>query len=128
VKFEGTVVTIESFIAWKAKFDAEMEELNRKKGKTTDVSNKLTGKSKCLLHGSLMGILPYSVQFACFTVTEKLVPQFFKMLLTWMHKLTIGLLFLKHLHCFELFETFLLCSCGGAWCTQSIDFGYAGVK
>lgn len=44
VKFEGHRVTIESFLAWKAKFDAEMAELKKKKGKTVDVSNKPTGK------------------------------------------------------------------------------------
>lgn len=42
-KFEGTRVTIENFLAWKAKFDAEMVELNKKKLSNDPMKNKLTG-------------------------------------------------------------------------------------
>ncbi|KAF7488332.1 RWD domain-containing protein 1 [Sarcoptes scabiei] len=41
-KFEGTRVTVESFILWKLKFDAEMAALNQKDLKSD--STKLTGK------------------------------------------------------------------------------------
>lgn len=41
-KFEGTRVTVESFISWKLKFDAEMAEKN-KLAKAVDPT-KLTGK------------------------------------------------------------------------------------
>jgi len=46
VLFQGTVVTIENFLAWKAKFELEMFELKRKKQKEEEQSgkNKLTGK------------------------------------------------------------------------------------
>lgn len=40
-KFEGTRVTVESFISWKLKFDAEMAEKNA--AKVVDLT-KLTGK------------------------------------------------------------------------------------
>lgn len=44
-KFEGTRVTIETFIAWKASFDAEGEPFVKK---TNDnLSKKLTGKIVC---------------------------------------------------------------------------------
>ena len=43
-KFEGTRVTIESFLAWKAKFDAEMDELKRRKGEQEKANDKLTGR------------------------------------------------------------------------------------
>uniref|UniRef100_A0A6M2E527 RWD domain-containing protein n=1 Tax=Amblyomma tuberculatum TaxID=48802 RepID=A0A6M2E527_9ACAR len=43
VKFEGTRVTVESFLAWKSKFDAELEEI-RNKDKTLIASGKLTGR------------------------------------------------------------------------------------
>ena len=44
-KFEGTRVTIETFLAWKNKFDAEMAELKRQRGQQKDGQNtKLTGK------------------------------------------------------------------------------------
>ncbi|XP_026868322.1 RWD domain-containing protein 1 [Electrophorus electricus] len=44
--FQGTVVTIESFLSWKAQFEREMVELKRKKQKEDEQSgkNKLTGK------------------------------------------------------------------------------------
>uniref|UniRef100_A0A131XI71 RWD domain-containing protein n=1 Tax=Hyalomma excavatum TaxID=257692 RepID=A0A131XI71_9ACAR len=43
VKFEGTRVTVESFLAWKSKFDAEMAEI-RNRDKTLNASGKLTGR------------------------------------------------------------------------------------
>ncbi|XP_003215622.1 RWD domain-containing protein 1 isoform X1 [Anolis carolinensis] len=44
--FHGTPVTIETFLSWKAKFDAELLEIKRKKMKEEEQSgkNKLTGK------------------------------------------------------------------------------------
>lgn len=44
--FQGTVVTIETFLSWKAKFEAEMIELKKKKQKEEEQSGKkkLTGK------------------------------------------------------------------------------------
>ncbi|XP_072525561.1 RWD domain-containing protein 1 isoform X2 [Salminus brasiliensis] len=44
--FQGTVVTIENFLSWKAQFEQEMAELKRKKQKEEEQSgkNKLTGK------------------------------------------------------------------------------------
>ncbi|XP_076593998.1 RWD domain-containing protein 1 isoform X2 [Chaetodon auriga] len=46
VAFQGTVVTIENFLAWKAKFEVEMAELRRKKQKEEEQAGKpkLTGK------------------------------------------------------------------------------------
>jgi len=46
VLFQGTVVTIENFLAWKATFEHEMFELKRKKQKEEEQSGKikLTGK------------------------------------------------------------------------------------
>ncbi|XP_064618151.1 RWD domain-containing protein 1-like [Liolophura sinensis] len=43
-RFEGTRVTIETFLAWKMKFDAEMAEKDRLLGITETTSKKLTGK------------------------------------------------------------------------------------
>ena len=43
-KFEGTRVTIETFLAWKTKFDAEMDEIKKRSGQVEKESNKLTGK------------------------------------------------------------------------------------
>ncbi|XP_056332221.1 RWD domain-containing protein 1 [Danio aesculapii] len=44
--FQGTVVTIETFLSWKAKFEAEMTELKKKRQKEEEQSGKkkLTGK------------------------------------------------------------------------------------
>ncbi|XP_033836775.1 RWD domain-containing protein 1 [Periophthalmus magnuspinnatus] len=44
--FQGTVVTIENFLAWKAKFEMEMTEIRKKRQKEEEQSgkNKLTGK------------------------------------------------------------------------------------
>ncbi|XP_066508798.1 RWD domain-containing protein 1-like [Hoplias malabaricus] len=44
--FQGTVVTIENFLSWKAKFEQDMAELKSKKQKEEEQSgkNKLTGK------------------------------------------------------------------------------------
>ncbi|KAK9960974.1 hypothetical protein ABG768_008800 [Culter alburnus] len=44
--FQGTVVTIENFLSWKAKFEQEMTELKRKRQKEEEQSGKgkLTGK------------------------------------------------------------------------------------
>ncbi|XP_070822264.1 RWD domain-containing protein 1 [Chaetodon trifascialis] len=46
VAFQGTVVTIENFLAWKAKFEVEVAELRRKKQKEEEQAGKpkLTGK------------------------------------------------------------------------------------
>ncbi|XP_074640035.1 RWD domain-containing protein 1-like [Tubulanus polymorphus] len=43
-KFEGTIVTIETFLAWKSKFDAEMQERRRLEGIEEKVTKKLTGR------------------------------------------------------------------------------------
>lgn len=45
--FQGTVVTIENFLAWKATFDLEMSELRRKKQKEEEQGGKakLTGRT-----------------------------------------------------------------------------------
>ena len=42
-RFEGTRVTIETFLVWKAKFDNELAELRGQKGKDDASSKKLTG-------------------------------------------------------------------------------------
>jgi len=42
-RFEGTRVTIETFMAWKAKFDSELAELQHRKGKDDASNKKLTG-------------------------------------------------------------------------------------
>ncbi len=46
--FQGTVVTIENFVSWKAKFDQEMAELNKKRQKEEEQAGKgkLTGELK----------------------------------------------------------------------------------
>ncbi|XP_061529636.1 RWD domain-containing protein 1 [Phycodurus eques] len=46
VAFQGTVVTIENFLAWKGKFELEVAEIRRKKQKEEEQSGKakLTGK------------------------------------------------------------------------------------
>ncbi|XP_029360600.1 RWD domain-containing protein 1 [Echeneis naucrates] len=46
VAFQGTVVTIENFLAWKAQFEMELAELRRKKQKEEEQAGKpkLTGK------------------------------------------------------------------------------------
>lgn len=45
--FQGTVVTIENFLSWKAKFDQDMAELKSKKQKDEEQlgKGKLTGES-----------------------------------------------------------------------------------
>ncbi|XP_071539898.1 RWD domain-containing protein 1 [Panulirus ornatus] len=43
-KFEGTRVTVETFLAWKAKFDAEMATLRSEKEKEEEKNKKLTGR------------------------------------------------------------------------------------
>uniref|UniRef100_A0A667XWE5 RWD domain-containing protein 1 n=1 Tax=Myripristis murdjan TaxID=586833 RepID=A0A667XWE5_9TELE len=48
VAFQGTVVTIENFLAWKAKFELEMAELRRKKQKEEEPTGRWTHKSLCL--------------------------------------------------------------------------------
>ncbi|ESO84172.1 hypothetical protein LOTGIDRAFT_66926, partial [Lottia gigantea] len=52
-KFEGTRVTIENFIAWKKKFDAEMAELKNLKQNSEPTSKKKTGKQLFLEDKSL---------------------------------------------------------------------------
>jgi hypothetical protein len=47
-KFEGTRVTIENFLAWKTKFDAEMAELNKNRNDNEIARSKLTGNYKCV--------------------------------------------------------------------------------
>ena len=42
-KFEGTRVTIETFLAWKTKFDAERKELKRFQKDNDQLSKKPTG-------------------------------------------------------------------------------------
>ena len=42
-KFEGTVVTIETFVVWKTKFNAEMDELKKKRGEKKKDCSKLSG-------------------------------------------------------------------------------------
>lgn len=44
-RFHGTPVTIENFLNWKAKFDAELLEIKRKKMKEEEQAgkNKLSG-------------------------------------------------------------------------------------
>ncbi|XP_028837578.1 RWD domain-containing protein 1 [Denticeps clupeoides] len=46
VAFQGTIVTIETFLSWKAQFEQEVNELKKKKQKEEEQSgkNKLTGK------------------------------------------------------------------------------------
>ncbi|XP_069028076.1 RWD domain-containing protein 1 [Embiotoca jacksoni] len=46
VAFQGTVVTIENFLAWKANFEIDMDELRRKRQKEEEQAgkHKLTGK------------------------------------------------------------------------------------
>lgn len=46
VAFQGTVVSIENFLAWKAKFELEMTELRKKRQKEEEQTGKikLTGK------------------------------------------------------------------------------------
>lgn len=63
VKFQGTVVTIENFLAWKAKFELEMAEFRRKKQKEEEQAGKprLTGKSVSLLCQSLGSCLQNKV-------------------------------------------------------------------
>jgi len=52
-KFEGTVVTIESFLAWQTKFDAEMAELKRQKCKEDTAVKKLSGKDLFMLNNAM---------------------------------------------------------------------------
>ncbi|KAK6169989.1 hypothetical protein SNE40_018490 [Patella caerulea] len=52
-KFQGTRVTIENFLAWKAKFDAEMAELKQKKQSKESSSKKKTGRQLFLEDQSL---------------------------------------------------------------------------
>jgi len=44
-RFEGTIVTVETFMSWKLKFDAEKAEMRRLKGYDDSVSKKPTGKA-----------------------------------------------------------------------------------
>lgn len=53
-KFEGTRVTIENFLAWKTKFDAEMAELNKNRNDNEIARSKLTGKELFLQDASMM--------------------------------------------------------------------------
>lgn len=42
-RFEGTQVNIDTFMAWKVKFDAEMNEIKRQKGIVIKGTKGLTG-------------------------------------------------------------------------------------
>lgn len=54
-KFEGTVVTIENFLAWKAKFDAEMAELNKNRVEVDpNAKSKYSGKELFMRDASLI--------------------------------------------------------------------------
>lgn len=53
-RFEGTRVTVETFMAWKMKFDAEMAELKRLKGLGDSGIKKPTGKELFLSDNSMM--------------------------------------------------------------------------
>lgn len=50
VAFQGTVVTIENFLAWKVQFDQDVAELKRKKLKEEEQAGKtkLTGTLLCM--------------------------------------------------------------------------------
>ena len=49
IRFEGTKVTIENFVAWKTKFDTEMAELKRLNNqREQQASSKLSGKKVLL--------------------------------------------------------------------------------
>jgi len=52
-QFEGTRVTIETFLVWKAKFDGELAELRRLKGKDETTNKKLTGDDYAVLATSV---------------------------------------------------------------------------
>lgn len=47
--FHGTVVTIENFLAWKAKFELEVAEIRRKKQKEEEQSGKAKLTGKCFI-------------------------------------------------------------------------------
>ncbi|CAG5134158.1 unnamed protein product, partial [Candidula unifasciata] len=53
-RFEGTRVTVETFMAWKLKFDAEMAELRRLKGLGDAGNKKPTGKELFLSDNSMV--------------------------------------------------------------------------
>ncbi|XP_059177503.1 RWD domain-containing protein 1-like [Physella acuta] len=52
-RFEGTRVNVESFMAWKLKFDAERAEMRRLKGLSDGSSKKPTGKELFMADQSL---------------------------------------------------------------------------
>lgn len=52
-KIEGTRVTVESFLAWKAKFDAEMRSKKKQKVVEDTAQKRLTGKQQFLLDATL---------------------------------------------------------------------------
>ncbi|RUS73096.1 hypothetical protein EGW08_019140, partial [Elysia chlorotica] len=53
-RFEGTRVTVETFLAWKKMFDAEMAEQRRLRGISDVVSKKPTGKALFLSDTSMI--------------------------------------------------------------------------
>lgn len=53
-KFEGIRCTVENFLAWKTKFDAEMAELNKRKLENDPSKSKLSGKELFLRDASMM--------------------------------------------------------------------------
>ena len=57
-RFEGTQVTIETFLVWKAKFDSELAELRRQKGKDDANNKKLTGMDGICWYGDTYFRLP----------------------------------------------------------------------
>lgn len=48
VAFQGTVVTIENFLAWKARFELEMNELKKKRQKEEEQIGKIKLTGACL--------------------------------------------------------------------------------
>lgn len=52
-RFEGTRVTVETFMAWKLKFDAELAELKRLRGYDDSILKKPTGKALFLADNSM---------------------------------------------------------------------------
>ena len=67
-RFEGTRVTVETFMAWKKMFDAEMAEQRRMRGITDVVSKKPTGKIHLKSRSMLLYKFPIYVTSVCLCV------------------------------------------------------------